>query len=92
MRTVICLCALLGCHGRACGDPLAGVVLQEDGQPAAGAHVSAAVIFHSPPWRATSTASDDGTFRIDLPPVGGSERYLIAHPLMPERREGGIWR
>ncbi|HVU90247.1 MAG TPA: carboxypeptidase regulatory-like domain-containing protein [Pirellulales bacterium] len=78
MKYILSLCALLHCVGVAGADPLKGVVVCYNGQPAPGATISAARIFHSPPWRATVTAAADGAFSIDLPRCAGSERYIIA--------------
>lgn len=57
---------------------LAGVVFREDGEPAAGATVNAAAVFHSPPARFSTQTDDRGMFRFDLPPLHNSERYYLA--------------
>jgi hypothetical protein len=55
-----------------------GVVFREDGEPAAGAVVGAAAVFHSPPRRISTRANERGVFRLDLPPMQNSARYLLA--------------
>ena len=57
---------------------LTGAVLNDKGQPAAGATIIAAAIFHSPPLRRTAMADQNGAFQIDLPPQSGSQRYMLA--------------
>jgi hypothetical protein len=70
------LVSLLASQAQA--DVLTGVILQEDGQPAPGAAVTAAGIFRSPPLRLKCTANEQGKFRIEVPPLTGSARYMLA--------------
>lgn len=78
MRSLAVLLAsvLWVCTARA--EQIAGVVLDANGQPAAGASVSAAAIFHAPPLRLSTTTDAQGGFRLDLPPLTGSKRYALA--------------
>lgn len=59
-------------------EKLAGIVFREDGSPAAGASVTAAAIFRSPPQRFSATADEQGIFWLDLPKLSGSARYALA--------------
>jgi hypothetical protein len=67
---------LAGSLGRA--EELSGVILTDDGTPAAGATISAAGVFHKPPLRLKAVADDKGAFKIDLPRLEGDERYALA--------------
>lgn len=68
--------AAISAPGRAA--VLEGVVTNSAGHPAADAKVTAAGMFRMPPLRLTTQTDAAGRFRLDLPPVFGSERYTIA--------------
>lgn len=77
MRPLAALCvSVLATTARA--DVLTGVVLDEAGMPAAGAKVTAAAIYQSPPFRSTTMADERGRFQIDLPLVKKPIHYELA--------------
>jgi hypothetical protein len=78
MRIAIPLLILCACSPRAVAESLTGNVIAKDGQPAAGATVTAAAIFHSPPLRKTTSTDGNGAFQLDLPTLSGSKRYALA--------------
>jgi protocatechuate 3,4-dioxygenase beta subunit len=77
MRVVMSVLLMLASASVTQAEPLTGVVLRENGSPAAGAQVHAAAVFQSPPWRLSTTTDDKGVFRLDLPPVSGHVRYTL---------------
>ena len=78
MRIAAALIAGISIASLAQAETLKGVVFREDGEPAAGAVVNAAAVFHSPPMRLSIRANERGVFRLDLPPMQNSSRSLLA--------------
>lgn len=78
MRALVCLAVFFVAGSVAWAEELTGVVLTDDGQPAAGAKVHAAAIFRKPPLRLTTVTDEKGEFKLDLPLVSGDTRYGLA--------------
>lgn len=80
MCRVLAIVGLLftGSPGRCLGEPVQGVVYDEDGQPAVGAEVFAAAIFRSPPLRVRTLSDADGHFELDVPKLSGNGFYSLA--------------
>jgi Carboxypeptidase regulatory-like domain len=78
MRTIASVVVFLVVCAVARAGELAGIVLNDEGKPAAGATVHAAAIFHKPPLRMNTVADDKGAFQLDVPRLSGDERYALA--------------
>jgi protocatechuate 3,4-dioxygenase beta subunit len=57
---------------------LAGLVFAEDGERAAGATITVAAVFRSPPLRIVAKADEQGRFQVALPRLTGSKHYDLA--------------
>jgi hypothetical protein len=78
MRFSVTLVSFLLLASIAGAEQLTGVVLRDDGMPAAGATINVAAIFHSPPVRLTTTTNKEGSFAVDLEEMHGSTSYALA--------------
>ena len=63
ITSTVWVLVFLSCCAAARAELLTGIVLREDGEPANGATVNAAAVFHSPPLRVSTTANEDAPFR-----------------------------